>query len=417
MKRLISCILVVALLLVSCGEKNTKKIESISSILEKQTTESIKETENNSEVVDVIDSNIYTEEYVKELGIKSVTEEKLLNYVEDSIYSKVVSDLNNEEYYVENVEAIYISKEYLDELEYNSKENLYFGYKLSEIEKEFGDEKYVFTLGEDGHTIVQKVEEDENDSNFAKIAKNIAIGSGVILVCITVSAVTAPTLPAVSMIFAYSAIDATKYAFSSAAAAGITTCVMDGLQGKNMKESLEEAALNASEGFKVGAIIGAFKGGIGEFSALRGAAAEGSLTMNDAAKIQMKTKYPLDIIKQLKNLEQGEFLKKIGLKTKMVNGKLALVRDIDWNYVDEDGLTNLQRAMKGLAPLDPNGDPYELHHIGQKMDSTLAILTKEEHRGKGNFKLLHDLLKDSEIDREVFKEIREEFWKSMAAMV
>lgn len=32
---------------------------------------------------------------------------------------------------------------------------------------------------------------------------------------------------------------------------------------------------------------------------------------------------------------------------------------------------------KGLSPLDKDGQPYELHHIGQKMDAPLAELTKK----------------------------------------
>ena len=35
--------------------------------------------------------------------------------------------------------------------------------------------------------------------------------------------------------------------------------------------------------------------------------------------------------------------------------------------------------QQGLAPQDSNGISYELHHVGQKKDGTLAILSQSEH--------------------------------------
>ena len=44
-------------------------------------------------------------------------------------------------------------KEYLDELAFNSQENVYFGYTLSELNAQFQGEKYIFTLGENNETV------------------------------------------------------------------------------------------------------------------------------------------------------------------------------------------------------------------------------------------------------------------------
>ena len=73
----------------------------------------------------------------------------------------------------------------------------------------------------------------------------------------------------------------------------------------------------------------------------------------------------------------------------MVNGKLALVRDIDLNYKSSlpDGreVTNLQRMQEGYAPLDPaTGKAYQLHHINQDPNGTLAILKEAEHQGNSS---------------------------------
>ena len=70
----------------------------------------------------------------------------LLTYMEDSIYTELVATLDNENYFVENVSAVYISKEYLEEVAYNSQENIYFGHTLSELDAVFQGTRYVFTL-------------------------------------------------------------------------------------------------------------------------------------------------------------------------------------------------------------------------------------------------------------------------------
>jgi hypothetical protein len=72
--------------------------------------------------------------------------------------------------------------------------------------------------------------------------------------------------------------------------------------------------------------------------------------------------------------------------------------------------------LKGNAALDSSGHAYELHHIGQRQDSPLAVLTKEQHMSHGHNCILHvcGAKSESRIGREVFGKEREEFWKSLA---
>ena len=130
----------------------------------------------------------------------------LLPYLESSLYEQLVSDLDSSDYFVENVQAVYISQEYLDELAFNSQENVYFGYTLSELNAQFQGEKYIFTLGENNETVA--VPWTDYDDAYDRVIRNVAIGAGVILVCVTVSVVSAGVgAPAVSMIFAMAAKD------------------------------------------------------------------------------------------------------------------------------------------------------------------------------------------------------------------
>ena len=137
----------------------------------------------------------------------------------------------------------------------------------------------------------------------------------------------------------------------------------------------------------------------------------------DEQKEQWKkeTGWPDEIIDSIASQEEYELYKKAGLKAEQINGKWCLVRtDIDWNQKDEFGRTNKERAEQGFAPLDKNGKPIELHHIGQKPDSPLAELTQEEHRGKGNDGVLHDKNKKTEIDRIAFSKEKDEHWEARA---
>ena len=212
--------------------------------------------------------------------------------------------------------------------------------------------------------------------------------TGVILVCVTVSVATGGTAPAVSMIFALGAKTGTAMALSGGAIGGLSAGLVKGYQTGSFSDAMNVAALGASDGFKWGAIVGALSGGATEAWGLHKATAN-RLKMNEAAAIQRESKYPLDLISQFKSKAEYEIYRDAGLRTQMVNGKLALVRDIDLNYKSSlpDGteVTNLQRMQKGYAPLDPaTGKAYQLHHINQDPNGTLAILKEAEHQGNSS---------------------------------
>lgn len=258
--------------------------------------------------------------------------------------------------------------------------------------------------------------ESYEDHSTEEILKNVAIGTGVILVCVTVSVATGGTAPAVSMIFALGAKTGTAMALSGGAIGGLSAGLVKGYQTGSFSDAMNVAALGASDGFKWGAIVGALSGGATEAWGLHKATAN-RLKMNEAAAIQRESKYPLDLISQFKSKAEYEIYRDAGLRTQMVNGKLALVRDIDLNYKSSlpDGteVTNLQRMQKGYAPLDPaTGKAYQLHHINQDPNGTLAILKEAEHQGNSSI-LNNPKIVESKIDREAFSKIRKAFWTDL----
>lgn len=195
-----------------------------------------------------------------------------LQYVSDRIYSATEASLDSEDYKTESVQAVYISKEYLDELAYNTKANIYFGYSLDDLQAQFKGTTYIFTAT-DGKTEVKAFEKP--DTTFNDVTRNIAIGTGIILICATVSlgagavagaavgsATLAATANTVSAVFAVSAKTATVCALQSGALGGLVAGLAKGFSTGDVDAALKEAAVVGSESFAWGALGGAVAGGL-----------------------------------------------------------------------------------------------------------------------------------------------------------
>lgn len=334
-----------------------------------------------------VKEEVITPVITEDIEFKGMDDPDFLDHIEETVYSDLVLQLNSEDYFIENIEAIYISDEYIQESIYNSQTNVFFGESLATLNELFPDEKYVFTLDKNGSTTVIPFE--KYDNTFDRIIKNVAIGTGVILICVTISFVSKLAgAHAMNVIFAAAAKESAISAVSYSLFSGVTSGIVTGIETGDFNEALKSAALNGSEGFKWGAITGAATGGLSKTSELYGATLNG-LTMNQAAAIQKESGLPLEFIKNFHSVEEYNVLKNAGLTLTKVNNKYALTQKIDWDFVGdlEDGRTNAQRVIDGLAPLDASGKSYELHHIGQKAGSPLAILTSTQH--KSNYKVLH----------------------------
>lgn len=354
---------------------------------------------SESQIVEPV-SYQYPDEYV------SLTDPEMAEGLEESVYTSLREALNSEDFLIDEVEVAYVSQEYLDELQYNSQESVFFGYTLPDIRDYFEGAPYVFTV-ENGATVVKPFE--DYDDTWERVAVNVATGTGVIAVCTTVTvlapAVGAPT--AVTAIFTFATGGAVSGAVVDAAISGVFTSITTGVQTGDIEQTVKAAALSASEDYKCGAIIGAAAAGVAEGAGLLKASkyakkvGEAGLTMSEAAKVQLESGFSLKTIRNMRNMDEYEVYKKAGLKECIVKTptgtRRILARDLDMKIVDEEGRTNLQRMEKGQNPIDENGISYECHHVGQKNDGTLALLSKSEHDTPG----LHSK-QISEIERNAF---------------
>ena len=178
---------------------------------------------------------------------------------DDEIYATLDAQPCLDGYEIDEISSMYMSKEYVEEKIYNSRENIYYGYTLQEIEWSFEGDRYVFAPDGEGHTIVKEFEVYEDP--FEELFRNVCVGSGVILVCVTLSAVTGVLgMPMTCAVFAFAAHSATtaalKFTVMGAAISGAITAYKTG----DFEEVLKSMAIGGSRGYKAGAIIGAITG-------------------------------------------------------------------------------------------------------------------------------------------------------------
>lgn len=157
-----------------------------------------------------------------------------------------------------------------------------------------------------------------------------------------------------------------------------------------------------------------------------------SLTMLQKASLRLATGWSGAIIDNIDSLDEAEIYRKAHLREAIVGGRPALIRtDIDWaafncrkewlkqklaDYSRWVDYNNADLIGEGYPPRDNNGDPYELHHIGQHQNSPFAELTWAEHMGDGNNAILHRMGKESEIDRGLFDREKSQYWQARYAL-
>ena len=255
MKRIIAMVLTCTLMLTACSATSDINVIDVTQTAEAEQAD-IEIEGSETQCVE------YTVSENDELhiSIKGLDDENMLQYIEDNMYTELVGALDSEEYFVENVEAVYYPKEYIEALASNSQANRYFGYTVAELDAQFQGTKYIFILGEYGQTCAVPME-TLTDDVYIKTLEDVIVGTGVILICVTVSVVSAPAAPAVSMIFAASATTGTRVALESGAMS-FAAAIAKGYETENFEQAMKAGAEAAGEGFKWGAITGAIMGGV-----------------------------------------------------------------------------------------------------------------------------------------------------------
>jgi len=145
---------------------------------------------------------------------------------------------------------------------------------------------------------------------------------------------------------------------------------------------------------------------------------QGELTAEDRSKLKEETGWSDEVVDSIDTAEQAEIYKNADLHEENINGRECLVKEIDYDYVDEKtGMTNRELMAKGRSPYDAKtGEKIELHHMGQEYDAPFAELTENSEHGDGNHSTLHPKTEGSWRNDETleaqYKKEKREHWKT-----
>ena len=153
------------------------------------------------------------------------------------------------------------------------------------------------------------------------------------------------------------------------------------------------------------------------------------LTPSEKQQLRRSQGWSAAITDYIRDMEEAQVYIAARLREGRVGGKSALLNPLikgenyncrNWfgdKHPEYREWCNADLMGEGYPPHDKNGDPFELHHIGQRPDSPLAELTNltELALGGNNFARLHRFEEYSEIDRDEFNKERERYWKARFA--
>ncbi len=130
---------------------------------------------------------------------------------------------------------------------------------------------------------------------------------------------------------------------------------------------------------------------------------------NRIDNIVRNSPYSMVINDAVFTVEEIELYKRLNLSEVTIT-RTALIAQIDIEFVDSQGKTNLNRMLGGNPPIDPKTNSvYVIHHIGQNFDSPFAEIPKYYHSMK-YYSVLHKKHIDSwRADRQLVNLTNNEF--------
>lgn len=380
----ISIVLVCAILLSGCGSR------IVADSTERETESTSLEETFSPETVDATEISLETEGETDSLAIEDAGDIDFETYVENYVYYDLLQTLPADGIFIEDVSATYLSQEYLEELEYNSQSNIYFGYSLADLDEQFEGDRYVFTLGDDGATTFERWEEATGsslDDATRQTLRNLAIGSAVIAVTVTVAVVLPEVgIPAAIKVIAWVAAGREiQYAISGGLVSGIATTLISGFSTGDWDQAITDGLYTGSEGFKIGAIVGAIDGVTQGLLGLYSGSQISGFGIPEYAQMQLETGFSAEDLSYIETFAEYEQIRDMGLQPhRMDNGRLVWYSEdmIDWTTFE-------QRVRSWRSPLCVDGQVLDTHHLAQRNDGSLVLLPSDMHTSAGITRIWH----------------------------
>lgn len=116
----------------------------------------------------------------------------------------------------------------------------------------------------------------------------------------------------------------------------------------------------------------------------------------------------------IRTYEEARFYVDNGYKSVEWYGNYALIVDVSLNYYSEKyKATNRQLILSGRSPVVPEHEEqtFDLHHVGQKIDSPIACIPSGQHNGPELYSVFHpSSTSDEDLHTTAFELQRKKFW-------
>lgn len=118
--------------------------------------------------------------------------------------------------------------------------------------------------------------------------------------------------------------------------------------------------------------------------------------------------------KYIRTYEEAKYYMDNGYREVNWFGNSALIIDIDLDYFSKKhNATNRKLIAAGRSPVVPSYEDqtFDLHHVGQKKDSPLAIIPSGIHNGQKTYSIFHSgHSSDEDLHNTAFDLQRQKFW-------
>lgn len=175
--------------------------------------------------------------YAENITFTGINDPALRDYLSEKITS-LLGDTLSEDMEVVSVETKYLSKEYLEELRYNSEMNVFFGYTAAELSEMLSGDMVYLTIDQDGEVSAQEVQEGEKKDYLQKLIHIVSDPRSIMLISVVLKKVHTGN-PIADVILSVCADTAEEYAASGDVLSSVVSGLSENISDPDVIDYLD----------------------------------------------------------------------------------------------------------------------------------------------------------------------------------
>ena len=175
--------------------------------------------------------------YAENITFTGISDPALRDYLSEKITS-LLGDTLSEDMEVVSVETKYLSKEYLEELRYNSEMNVFFGYTAAELSEMLSGDMVYLTIDQDAEVSAQEVQEGEKKDYLQKLIQIVSDPRSIMLISVVLKKVHTGN-PIADVILSVCADTAEEYAASGDVLSSVVSGLSENISDPDVIDYLD----------------------------------------------------------------------------------------------------------------------------------------------------------------------------------